>query len=89
MEHLALGTSPDSAIVSVAILSMGNPHAVQQVSDVDAAPVRTSGPLIEHHPRFPKRANVGFMQVVDASVIRLRVYERGAGETPACGTGAS
>ena len=62
--HLALGTSADAAIVSVAVLSMGNPHAVQVVPDVDAAPVRTQGPLIENHPRFPNRVNAGFMQVV-------------------------
>jgi diaminopimelate epimerase len=86
--HLALGTSASSAIISVAILSMGNPHAVQEVEDVETAPVRTQGPLIEHHPRFPNRVNAGFMQVVDRSRIRLRVWERGAGETLACGTGA-
>jgi len=86
--HIALGTSADSAIVSVALVSMGNPHAVQQVTDVDAAPVSAQGPLIEHHPRFPKRVNAGFMQVVDRTHIRLRVWERGAGETLACGTGA-
>lgn len=86
--HLALGTHADSAIVSVAVLSMGNPHAVQEVPDVDAALVHTQGPLIEHHPRFPNRVNAGFMQVLDRSHIRLRVWERGAGETLACGTGA-
>ena len=86
--HLALGTSAASAIISVAILSMGNPHAVQEVPDVDAAPVRTQGPLIENHPRFPNRVNAGFMQLVSRSAIRLRVWERGAGETLACGTGA-
>jgi diaminopimelate epimerase len=86
--HLALGTSPDSAIISVAILSMGNPHAVQEVADVDAAPVRQQGPLIENHPRFPNRVNAGFMQVIGRSRVRLRVWERGAGETLACGTGA-
>jgi diaminopimelate epimerase len=86
--HLALGTHSDSAIVSVALVSMGNPHSVQQVSDVDTAPVRSQGPLIEHHPRFPKRVNAGFMQIVDRGHIRLRVWERGAGETLACGTGA-
>ena len=69
-------------------LSMGNPHAVQVVADVDSAPVAIDGPLIEAHPRFPKRVNAGFMQIVDRSHIRLRVYERGAGETLACGTGA-
>ncbi|HWI84263.1 diaminopimelate epimerase [Ramlibacter sp.] len=86
--HLALGPNADAAIVSVALVSMGNPHAVQEVPDVDRAPVGTQGPLIEHHPRFPKRVNAGFMQIVDRSNIRLRVWERGAGETLACGTGA-
>jgi diaminopimelate epimerase len=86
--HLALGTHADSAKVSVAVLSMGNPHAVQMVADVDATPVRTQGPQIEHHPRFPNRVNAGFLQVVDRSHVRLRVWERGAGETLACGTGA-
>jgi diaminopimelate epimerase len=74
--------------VDISVVSMGNPHAVQVVADVDAAPVATSGPLIEGHPRFPRRVNAGFMQVVDRHAIRLRVYERGAGETLACGTGA-
>ena len=68
--------------------SMGNPHAVQVVADVESAPVASDGPLIEAHPRFPKRVNAGFMQIVDRGHIRLRVYERGAGETLACGTGA-
>ena len=86
--HLALGTDAGQAMVSAAVLSMGNPHAVQEVADVDMAPVRTQGPAIEHHPRFPKRVNAGFMQVVDRSHVRLRVWERGAGETLACGTGA-
>jgi len=86
--HLALDTHAESAIVSVAVLSMGNPHAVQLVNDVDAAPVATQGRAIEHHPRFPRRVNAGFMQVVSRSRVRLRVYERGAGETLACGTGA-
>ena len=67
---------------------MGNPHAVQLVGDVDAAPVATHGPLIERHPAFPNRVNAGFMQIVDRRHVRLRVYERGAGETLACGTGA-
>ena len=75
-------------VVTIAALSMGNPHAVQRVDDVEAAPVSTQGPLIERHPRFPQRVNAGFMQVVDRATIRLRVYERGAGETLACGTGA-
>ena len=74
--------------LEVAVLSMGNPHAVQTVEDVDAAPVATEGPLIERHPRFPKRANAGYLQVVNRSRVRLRVWERGAGETLACGTGA-
>lgn len=74
--------------VLVSAVSMGNPHAVQLVEDCDAAPVATDGPLIEHHPRFPRRVNAGFMQVVDRHHIKLRVYERGAGETLACGTGA-
>jgi diaminopimelate epimerase len=86
--HLALGTHADSPIVPLAVLSMGNPHAVQAVDDVDTAPVTTQGPLIENHPRFPNRVNAGFMQVVARNRIRLRVWERGAGETLACGTGA-
>ena len=76
------------AAVEVAVLSMGNPHAVRIVKDVDKAPVTTQGPLIERHPRFPRRANAGYMQVVDRASVRLRVWERGAGETLACGTGA-
>src|SRR5260370_41296700 len=67
---------------------MGNPHAVQTVADVDSAPVMTEGPLIERHPRFPRRVNAGYMQIVTRTHIRLRVWERGAGETLACGTGA-
>jgi diaminopimelate epimerase len=86
--HLALGTHAESAIVSVAVLSMGNPHAVQLVDNVDTAPVGEQGPLIENHPRFPQRVNAGFLQVQDRSHVRLRVFERGAGETLACGTGA-
>jgi diaminopimelate epimerase len=86
--HLALGTHAESPIVHVAVLSMGNPHAVQLVADVDHAPVAQQGPLIEHHPRFPNRVNAGFLQVVDRGRARLRVWERGAGETLACGTGA-
>jgi diaminopimelate epimerase len=70
------------------VLSMGNPHAVQIVADVDTAPVLTEGPLIENHSAFPARVNAGFMQIVDRHHIRLRVFERGAGETLACGTGA-
>lgn len=74
--------------IEISAVSMGNPHAVQIVDDLDTAPVAQQGPLIEHHPRFPNRVNAGFMQIVDRSHIRLRVYERGAGETLACGTGA-
>ena len=72
----------------ITAVSMGNPHAVQVVASVDSAPVARDGPLIEAHPRFPKRVNAGFMEIVDRHDIRLRVYERGAGETLACGTGA-
>jgi len=72
----------------VSVLSMGNPHAVQVVDDVDAAPVARDGPLIEQHPRFKQRVNAGYMQIVDRRHVRLRVWERGAGETLACGTGA-
>jgi diaminopimelate epimerase len=86
--HLALGTNADSEIVSVAVLSMGNPHVVQEVEDADHAPVAAQGPIIERHTRFPRRVNAGFMQVLDRGRIRLRVWERGAGETLACGTGA-
>ncbi len=76
------------ASFDITAVSMGNPHAVQVVADVAAAPVDKYGPLIESHPRFPRRVNAGFMQVVDRHAIRLRVFERGAGETLACGTGA-
>jgi diaminopimelate epimerase len=72
----------------ISVVSMGNPHAVQVVHNVDTALVEQTGPLIEHHERFPKRVNAGYMQVVDRHHIRLRVHERGAGETLACGTGA-
>jgi diaminopimelate epimerase len=78
----------DGRALSISALSMGNPHAVQVVDDVDRAPVATEGPRIEHHPRFPRRVNAGYMQVIDRATIRLRVWERGAGETLACGTGA-
>jgi diaminopimelate epimerase len=67
---------------------MGNPHAVLVVDDVDAAPVASQGPAVQGHPAFPRGVNVGFMQVVDRTHVRLRVYERGAGETLACGSGA-
>jgi len=75
-------------MTEVAVVSMGNPHAVQIVADTDAAPVERDGRLIESHPRFPRRVNAGFMQVIDHHHVRLRVFERGAGETLACGTGA-
>ena len=74
--------------VEASVLSMGNPHAVQVVADIDTAPVGIEGPLFECHPLFPQRVNAGFMQVVDRHQVRLRVFERGAGETLACGTGA-
>jgi diaminopimelate epimerase len=74
--------------VELALVSMGNPHAVQRVADVDAAPVATLGPRIETHARFPRGVNAGFMEVLARDRIRLRVWERGAGETLACGTGA-
>ena len=74
--------------VLVSALSMGNPHAVQVVADVELAPLEASGPLIEHHARFPRRVNAGYMQVLGRGHIKLRVHERGAGETLACGTGA-
>jgi len=76
------------AAIEISALSMGNPHAVQLVKDVDAAPVRTQGPAIEAHARFPQRVNAGYIQIIDRGRIKLRVYERGAGETLACGTGA-
>ena len=78
----------EAGMVEIAAVSMGNPHAVQVVADVDAAPVASQGPLIENHAAFPRRVNAGFMQIVNRSHIRLRVFERGAGETLACGTGA-
>ena len=78
----------DGASIDLGLVSMGNPHAVLVVDDVDAAPVASLGPRIETHPRFPRRVNVGFVEVVDRNRVRLRVHERGAGETLACGTGA-
>ena len=74
--------------VQLAAISMGNPHAVLQVEDITTAPVEVLGPILESHAVFPKRVNVGFMQVLDPKNIRLRVFERGTGETQACGTGA-
>jgi len=78
----------NSRKVEISAISMGNPHAVQVVADVDSAPVSSEGPLIESHPSFPRRVNAGYMQVLDRRHIRLRVYERGTGETLSCGTGA-
>lgn len=78
----------DGSRLAITAVSMGNPHAVQVVADVDAAPVEVLGPQLERHERFPERVNAGFMQVLEAGRIRLRVHERGAGETLACGTGA-
>ena len=80
--------SVDGSVTELAVLSMGNPHAVQIVANVDTAPVLTHGPLIQQHVRFAEGVNVGFMQIVNRNQIRLRVFERGAGETLACGTGA-
>ncbi|WP_296809485.1 diaminopimelate epimerase [Thiocapsa sp.] len=74
--------------LAIGAVSMGNPHAVILVEDLDNAPVARLGPLVEAHPRFPQRVNVGFMQILSRDHLRLRVYERGAGETLACGTGA-
>jgi diaminopimelate epimerase len=78
----------DGETLDISALSMGNPHVVQVVTDIERAAVEKLGPLIEHHPRFPKRVNAGFMQIMDRHSIHLRVYERGAGETLSCGTGA-
>lgn len=78
----------DGQLHSIAAVSMGNPHAVLRVDDVRSAPVHTLGPKIENHPRFPQRVNAGFLQVIDRHRANLRVWERGAGETQACGTGA-
>jgi diaminopimelate epimerase len=83
---LELGGAREKILISV--VSMGNPHAVQIVDDVDTAPVELTGPLIEHHARFPNRVNAGFMQIIDRHHVRLRVFERGVGETLACGTGS-
>lgn len=74
--------------IEIGALSMGNPHAVQIVAEIERAPVASQGPVIEKHSRFPQRVNAGYMQIVDRGCIKLRVYERGAGETLACGTGA-
>ncbi|MRW90978.1 diaminopimelate epimerase [Duganella sp. FT80W] len=83
---LELGGTRESVLISA--VSMGNPHAVQVVADVETAPVELTGPLIEHHARFPNRVNAGFMQIINRQHVKLRVFERGVGETLACGTGA-
>lgn len=85
---LVLASDGRSATVLVVVVSMGNPHAVQLVDDVDTAPVAWAGPLVEGHARFPQRVNAGFLQIVDRQHVRLRVFERGSGETLACGSGA-
>jgi diaminopimelate epimerase len=77
-----------SQVLEISAISMGNPHAVTVVENVNAAAVEVLGPLVEHHPRFPQRVNVGFMQIISPAEINLRVFERSAGETLACGTGA-
>ena len=84
----ALRLADDAGTAKVSVVSMGNPHAVQIVDNVDTAPVLEQGPLIENHPAFPDRVNAGFMEIIDRHHIRVRVFERGAGETLACGTGA-
>ena len=86
--HVTDRIEVDGVPIEASVLSMGNPHAVQVVDDVDRAPVTTQGPRIEHHAAFPQRVNAGYMQVMARDRIRLRVWERGAGETLACGTGA-
>ncbi len=78
----------DDTTLTVGAAAIGNPHVLVQVDNVDTAPVETLGPLLESHHRFPKRVNVGFMQIIDTENIKLRVFERGVGETKACGTGA-
>ena len=88
IEYFAINSISIDSVTNLAIVSMGNPHAVTVVDDVDATPVHLLGPQIQLHPAFTQGVNVGFMQVVNRSRIRLRVYERGAGETLACGTGA-
>ncbi|MEE9102897.1 MULTISPECIES: diaminopimelate epimerase [Pseudomonas] len=88
VEALSYGVEVDGQSYQLAAISMGNPHGVLRVDDVDSAPVRTLGPKLEIHESFPQKANIGFLQVVDPHQARLRVWERGVGETLACGTGA-
>lgn len=85
---IAYEVEVDGRTLELAAVSMGNPHGVLRVDNVDTAPVHQLGPQLETHPRFPQKANIGFLQVVDAHHARLRVWERGCGETQACGTGA-
>ena len=85
---LTLDVEGKEKTVPISVVSMGNPHAVQTVSVIDRAAVSKEGPLIESHERFPERVNAGFMEIENRHAIKLRVYERGAGETLACGTGA-
>jgi len=85
-EHYVLDIAGQA--MQIFAVSMGNPHAVQIVSDIDTAPVLKTGPLIEHHIQFPQRVNAGFMQVMNPHLIKLRVFERGSGETLSCGSGA-
>ncbi|MGG5292053.1 diaminopimelate epimerase [Pseudomonas shirazensis] len=87
-QALSYALEVDGQSYSIAAVSMGNPHSVLRVDDVLTAPVHELGPKIEHHPRFPQRVNAGFIQIVDRHRANLRVWERGAGETQACGTGA-
>ena len=87
-QSLTYSLAVDGTTLEISAVSMGNPHAVTLVDDVATAPVATLGPLVEHHTRFPQRVNAGFMQVVSSDEINLRVFERGVGETLACGTGA-
>ncbi|MFV1940563.1 diaminopimelate epimerase [Pseudomonas luteola] len=87
-EAISYPVQVEGRTVELAAVSMGNPHGILRVDNVDTAPVHELGPKLEHHPRFPNRANIGFLQVIDEHRARLRVWERGAGETQACGTGA-
>lgn len=87
-EAISYPVQVEGRTVELAAVSMGNPHGVLRVDNVDTAPVHELGLKLEHHPRFPNRANIGFLQVIDEHRARLRVWERGAGETQACGTGA-
>jgi diaminopimelate epimerase len=88
LDDVSIASAAIKNIVNIAIVSMGNPHAVQVVADVDTADVEQIGPLVSKHARFPRGVNAGFMQIVNRGQVKLRVYERGAGETLACGTGA-